>query len=198
MPEITLDTSAVISGHLDATRLEHYWDALQAENQVVNLVSRETTREGFDRMVAECLLPFHVKQFQFASYLDIGSGGGMPSVPILLSRPEPVETVLIERTGKKAAALQRILDTLTLPAELVAKNLDEVNLSSKFDLVTLRYVKLSPRLLSQIQGLMSDSGSFVYYSTPEFKIKHMHVVTHTFSTSQSDVEKSFTVLTTNR
>lgn len=43
------------------------------------------------------------------SLVDVGSGGGLPAVPVGLVRPE-LDVVLVEATGKKAAFLRRVIE----------------------------------------------------------------------------------------
>ena len=151
-------------------RLDLYCDTLKAENQKINLVSRETIESGLDTLIAESLLPLQVLgRLQINNYLDIGSGGGLPALPILLTS-EIGRAVLVERTGKKAQALRRILRQAELPddrIEIINSTVEDVTLEPEFDLITMRLVKLTPKLLKKITGLLAPDGVFVYYSKVE-------------------------------
>ncbi|HVP06296.1 MAG TPA: hypothetical protein VMS71_00535, partial [Candidatus Acidoferrum sp.] len=59
-PDFTLDVAGIRAKYDPTKRLDLYYSLLMEENKRVNLVSRETSREDFDRMVAESLLPFDV------------------------------------------------------------------------------------------------------------------------------------------
>jgi len=197
-PALDLNPPEIIKKYLQPHRLDRYYKYLMAENQKVNLVSRETSREDFDRLTAESLLPLEILDNGFGSYLDIGSGGGFPAIPILMTERVFGEAVLLERTQKKAHALQRILAELDLPATVHDRDYEHFQLPAKFDLITLRYVKLTPRLLDRIAGHLSDDGRFVYFSTPEFEITSAGVETYAYVSPQSDVVKSFSVLKADR
>ena len=108
------------------------------------------------------------------AYLDIGSGGGFPAFPIVLaaqSRGVPLaKSVLVERTAKRAAALGRMAASLDLDLEIVNTNFEDWRSGERFDLVTLRYIVLTPRLLRKVAGVLLPRGLFVYYSWPAFTI----------------------------
>lgn len=191
--QVKLDIAGLIEQYLDRSRLDSFFDLLMSANRKVNLVSRETTRSDFDRLAAESLLPLGQLPDDMAGYLDIGSGGGFPSVPILLSGRITGSATLVERTGKKARALGEIATGLGLPATIVASNFEEIRDLPEFDLITLRYVKLSRELLSKALFRLSPGGRFVYYSTPDFSMPDAGSRVYRFESSQDSVIKSFTI-----
>jgi 16S rRNA G527 N7-methylase RsmG len=144
-------------------------------------------------MVAESLLPLTLSTDQYNGYLDIGSGGGLPSIPILLSGKVTGKGTLCERTQKKAVALGEILTGLPLKAEILANQFLDLKLTDRFDLVTLRYVKLEPRLLDRILSVLTPKGVFLYYSEPEFTPAKVSVERHKFIDPADSVTKSFTL-----
>lgn len=190
---IQLDIPATIGQYLDPGQLDRYFDLLMSENAKVNLVSRETSRADFDRMVAESLLPLTILSGKSAHYLDIGSGGGLPAVPLLLSGRITEKPLLCERTQKKAAALKRIIAGLDLPADVSPKEFVELKPKLKFDLITLRYVKLTQLLLKSILAVLNPSGAFVYYSEPEFTPAGCQIDRHQFIDPVDLITKSFTL-----
>jgi 16S rRNA (guanine527-N7)-methyltransferase len=52
---------------------------------------------------------------------DVGSGGGLPGIPINIVKPD-LATTLVESTGKKARFLQHAIDTLSLDSTDVANS----------------------------------------------------------------------------
>lgn len=195
---LTCDPIALLDKHISGSNADTFFSALMAENQQINLVSRETSRPDFDRLLAESLLPLEIIQkdrnfFQPGNYLDIGSGGGIPGLPILMSLGEVGEALFLERRGKKAEALGRIISALGLKAEVKDQNYDEYQPKEAFDLISMRYVRLTPKLLHRIAGHLKPNGVFIYYSAPDFKSKDLPSVIHKFAAPQSDVVKSFTI-----
>ena len=172
---INLSYADLFSKYDPDDKLEPFFDLLTEENKRVNLVSRETKREDLRRLAAESLAPLElIGEKRYRSYLDIGSGGGIPSIPIMTATAAGVIEIeqvrLIERTQKRAAALGRIISGLNLQAEILPEDFSGKDTSTRFDLVTLRYVKLTPKLLSAAFKTLHCSGLFVYYSQPEFSI----------------------------
>ena len=212
---LSFNPDQIIAKYLSAESLDRYFELLMAENWKVNLVSRETSRSDFDRLAAESLLPLDVLGGSFGRYLDIGAGGGFPAVPLMLAGVVGSEAVLVERTGKKIAALERIVEDLGLSGgdravRLLNTTFEDIPIEPRYDLITMRYVKLTLQLLKRILGSLANSGVFLYYSTPEFTLNSpqdsstpdstsgIKVETHTYSSSQDQVTKSFTIFRKTR
>ncbi|UCE24376.1 MAG: class I SAM-dependent methyltransferase [Candidatus Zixiibacteriota bacterium] len=168
-PPVALNLEPVsLLGQLDPTdKLSDYFSVLQAENEKVNLVSRETIASGLPSLAAESLFPLaQISQTGFDRYLDIGSGGGFPAVPILLTS-QVREATLLERGNKKSLALERILRALGLPRDRISvdqASFEQCTFDSQFDLITLRLVKLRPRIWRKVVSSLAGGGYFVYYS----------------------------------
>ena len=189
-------SEAILSKHDPDSKIKQYLTLLKAENQKINLVSRETSDFDLERLAAESLLPLEVIEHRgFDNYLDIGSGGGFPAFPIIMMAKIGKAT-LIERTKKKAAALERMAGELGLKIKVLDSNFEECKFSLKFELVTLRLVKLTKPLLMRISLLLKAGGIFVYYS--EFKnIPEIELESASYSYTSGMVSqvKYFTVFT---
>jgi 16S rRNA (guanine527-N7)-methyltransferase len=190
---ISLDPSHVISQFLTKERLDAYFDSLMAENAKVNLVSRETSRASFDRMVGESLLPLTLVDRPSIGYLDIGAGGGWPARPILLSGRASGPAFLCERTKKKALALKKIAVQLGLEVDVLPRDFLGLKPRMQFDLITLRYVKLDSLLLDEIMLSLSPSGVFVYYSESPVSSPKYHSDSRKFSCGDESIIKGFTL-----
>ena len=189
-------SEAILSKHDPDSKIKQYLTLLRAENQKINLVSRETSDFDLERLAAESLLPLEViKHRGFDNYLDIGSGGGFPAFPIIISAKIGKAT-LIERTKKKAAALERMAGELGLKIKVLDSNFEECKFSLKFELVTLRLVKLTKPLLKRISLLLKAGGIFVYYSEfkniPELELES---TSYSYTSGNAGQIKYFTVFT---
>ncbi len=200
---VTFAPGALLAKYDSTGRLSSYFDILKTENQKVNLVSRETINTGLEILAAESLLPLElIERESFRSYLDIGSGGGFPAMPIILAGQ--VETAaLAERTSKKTLALSRIAKGLNLADDTIQihkVSFEEHNFAMKFDLVTLRLVALTQRILKKVESVLSDDGHFVYYSSPPegLSITGWQSVTYCYQVDNPTRQKAFTIFQKNK
>lgn len=194
MIELEYNVDSVLDRFGAEKWLEQYWTLLAQENQKVNLVSRETDLPRFRRLVAEALLPFTQLNGQFDSYLDIGAGGGIPSIPLLFAGIVTGEAELFERTKKKTVPLSGILRTLGLNrATVVPESFGERAIGRSFALITLSYVTLTPDLFDSIQSHLKPGGSLVYYSHPEFASNNLRVQLFSYAQSGQDIYKRFSI-----
>jgi 16S rRNA (guanine527-N7)-methyltransferase len=70
---------------------------------------------------------------------DIGSGGGLPAIPIALVWPQ-VRYTLVESVSKKAAFLRQVLGSLGLTdrVRVMSQRVQTVRIPVPFDLITCR------------------------------------------------------------
>jgi 16S rRNA (guanine527-N7)-methyltransferase len=165
--ELVFEPARILARSDLTKQLASYYEALRSENRKLNLVSRETIAAGLEILAAESLLPLRqIERAEFSSYLDIGSGGGLPAIPILMARAIDRAT-LLERTSKKCLALERILRMLGLDRQRIQVeqvSLEHWETSAEYDLITMRLVKLQRKILRKIAASLASGGYFVYYA----------------------------------
>lgn len=116
---------------------ENYWDKLilyqellLEENKITQLVSRNDVDQLFERHVLESLAI--VSAFDFNSVdniCDLGSGGGLPGVPLAILFPGK-SVFLIESKRKKTLFLSKVVSKLGLEkANVVCDRAEDVELS---------------------------------------------------------------------
>ena len=78
-----------------------------------------------------------------AKVLDVGTGAGFPSIPLLIARPD-LEMTMIDSTAKKLKYVSSTVETLGLTAEVLHTRAEEAGQSKqyreKFDIVCSRAV----------------------------------------------------------
>lgn len=78
-----------------------------------------------------------------AKVLDVGTGAGFPSIPLLIARPD-LEMTMIDSTAKKLKYVASTVETLGLDAEVLHTRAEEAGQSKeyreKFDIVCSRAV----------------------------------------------------------
>ncbi|MAE64205.1 MAG: 16S rRNA (guanine(527)-N(7))-methyltransferase RsmG [Phycisphaeraceae bacterium] len=96
-------------------RLAGYLDLLLEANRQFNLTSVRDPAEAWQRHIVDSLtlLPFLEDLPEGARIIDVGTGGGLPGIPLAITRPD-LRVTLLESTGKKSAFCDRCRETLPL------------------------------------------------------------------------------------
>jgi len=81
--------------------LERYHNELLYWNERINMISRKDTMHIWDRHILHSLAILkYVKLPQKARVLDIGTGGGLPGIPLKIARPD-VHMLMVDSIRKK-------------------------------------------------------------------------------------------------
>jgi 16S rRNA (guanine527-N7)-methyltransferase len=99
-----------------------------------------------------------VKDFARPRVADLGSGAGLPGLPIKLWAPH-IALTLIESNQKKATFLREVTRTLILTdVNVYPDRAETLATPSGFDLVTLRAVERFPEVVSIAARLVAPAG----------------------------------------
>lgn len=85
-----------------------------------------------------------------SSILDVGSGGGVPGIPLAIVRND-LTVALAESVSKKAKVLTAIIQDLDLPIKVHDARAENVLKTERFDTLTLRAVAPLRKLLFWFQ-----------------------------------------------
>jgi 16S rRNA (guanine527-N7)-methyltransferase len=92
--------------------------------------------------------------------LDIGSGGGLPAIPLKIVLPE-VEIEMVERGARKAGFLDKVVGALRLEGiRVVQASFPEADVRPP-DIVTARAVEKPAKLLPHVLDLLQVGGVFL-------------------------------------
>ena len=115
--ELDLSTETV-------TQLGTFYSLLTRWNERLHLVAPCSPEEFATRHVLESLILLKYLP-QNAKVVDVGSGGGLPIIPCLITRSD-LHATLIESSQKKSVFLQEASNQLKLNGVVVARPFEEV------------------------------------------------------------------------
>jgi 16S rRNA (guanine527-N7)-methyltransferase len=124
-------------------KLEKYVDLLRDENARQNLVAPGTLEHVWERHILDSAQLVRFEPRPGCSWVDIGSGAGLPGIVIACLVDGPV--TLIEPRRLRADFLHKICESLDLPATVVQAKVERVE--GEFDMITARAVASLANLL---------------------------------------------------
>ena len=145
-----------------------YVAELHAWNQRFNLTAWRTPEDIWLHLVADALALLPVYDLPSGSrWADVGSGAGIPGVPLHLARPHSPFT-LIEAAQKKARFLEHLRTALPAPGlTVLARRAEEVGRDpahrEAYDGAVARAVAPLPTLLEYMLPLVRVGGVAVAY-----------------------------------
>jgi 16S rRNA (guanine527-N7)-methyltransferase len=148
-----------------ASRLETYFRLLETWNRKINLTGLnlgEATPETIDRLLVEPLVAARHIPTGARGMLDVGSGGGSPAIPIALALPS-IRLLMVESKTRKSVFLREAIRAVELEgADVAGSRFEELltrpELHEAHDVVTIRAVRIEPRVLSNLQAFLKPRG----------------------------------------
>jgi len=140
-------------------KLLAYLALLEKWNRVYNL----TAVRDAERMVSHHLLDSlaAVPFFQGQVVLDVGSGGGLPGIPLAIARPE-LQVTLIDSIAKKTAFLLQAKAELGLNnLNVVTGRVEDFRPESGFDFITSRAFSDLKEFVMLTRHLLNPAGHWL-------------------------------------
>jgi 16S rRNA (guanine527-N7)-methyltransferase len=146
-------------------RLVRYADLLSVWSERHNLVRFVGPQELVDRHLLDSLAaaPFLGARGRL---LDVGSGAGLPGVPLLVVRPE-WSGVLLEPRQKRWAFLKMVVRELGLKADVERARFQEWRVSGSFDAITMRAVGGLEDVVSWSLPHLRESAQVLLWTTTD-------------------------------
>jgi len=110
-----LQTLSIEISRSQLTQLARFLDLLLEANRHFNLTAIRDGDEAWRRHIIDSLtlIPFLGHVTSGESVVDVGTGGGLPGIPLAIVRND-LRVVLLEATGKKAQFCERTVQNLGL------------------------------------------------------------------------------------
>jgi len=136
-----------------------YLVLLQKWNKAFNLTAIRDPNEMVSRQLLDSLSI--LKLIKGERVLDVGTGPGLPGIPLAICLPD-TRLVLLDSNGKKTRFVQQAITQLKLPnAEVVRSRVEAYQPDQRFDTVTARAFAALPKMQQLTQHLLSEAGQLL-------------------------------------
>lgn len=130
-------------------------------NRRVSLVSAGDLAHLWERHVVDSLGLAAIVAQRGGQWLDIGSGGGFPALPVAAVLPA-VEVLLLERSERKVGFLRRAVASMALPnARVVFGEFPREAAEFSPSVITARAVEKPAALMKQLTGYLPVGAAFL-------------------------------------
>ncbi|MGB9771944.1 MAG: 16S rRNA (guanine(527)-N(7))-methyltransferase RsmG [Candidatus Kapaibacteriota bacterium] len=148
-------------------QIERFVKELTYWNDKINLISRKDIDNILENHILHSLsILKYVEIPQKANTLDVGTGGGLPGIPLKIARPD-INMILIDSIAKKIKITDmlakhtglRNIQAICSRAEEFAK---DKNNFARFDVVFSRSVSTIATVIAWIKKLLKSNGKIVF------------------------------------
>lgn len=142
-----------------------YHGLLRRHNQMLNLTRIHNFTNMVLKLYVDSVLPLNYIDLP-SPLMDLGSGPGMPGIPVKILRPD-IDIWLAESRAKRVAFLQEVIDTL----KLTGIHLIDTKITPRFTRpmtgVITRAVETIPQTLDRVKGCLKRDGRMIFMKGPE-------------------------------
>lgn len=155
-----LDSLGVSFTEQQIERLLGFLAMLERWNKTYNLTAVRDPLEMLRLHVLDSVAIHHYIDAA-ANVIDVGSGAGLPGIPLAILNPQKQFT-LLDSNGKKTRFIFQAIAELGLSnAQQVHQRVEQYQPQVGFDRVTSRAFSSLPKMLKQCDHLVADEGYFL-------------------------------------
>ena len=132
-------------------------------NKNVNLTAITEFEEVVIKHFIDSVLPFEMIGIEEnSSFIDVGTGAGFPSLPLLIMRPD-LRGTLCDSLQKRCTYLELACKKIGVKAEIIHARAEELGRSRReeFDFAAARAVAALPTLLEYCLPFVKAGGQFI-------------------------------------
>jgi 16S rRNA (guanine527-N7)-methyltransferase len=146
-------------------KIETFRDLVLEWSSRINIVSKSDLNRLLERHILDSLTPIKAIPDK-GRLIDIGSGAGLPSIPLAIMRPF-LRITTIESRHKKILFLKEVRKRLAIAnLDIVETRLEEYRPESLFDLATVRALPRWRDHTGRIKSLLAPTGKIIFYEKP--------------------------------
>ena len=155
---------------MDKPLFQKYIELFIEANSKINLISKNDEKFIWEKHIYDSLsfekflTKYDIKDLKNKTLLDIGTGGGFPSVPLAIKYPELSVTAL-DSIKKKLNVIQSIKEDLGINNLSILCDRAENIRGEKYDFITSRAVAALKILIPYALPLLKKGGYFVAYKS---------------------------------
>lgn len=146
-----------------AKKLAELSEFMVEYNKNVNLTAITDIKEIVEKHFIDSILPFtSLKITENSSFIDVGTGAGFPSLPLLIWRDD-LKGTLCDSLQKRCVYLEKACEKLGIKAEIVHARAEELGRErrEKYDFATARAVSAMPVLTEFCLPFVRNDGLFI-------------------------------------
>ncbi len=146
-----------------ADKLLKLYEFLVEYNQNVNLTAITDFEEVVVKHFIDSVLPFSMIDIkENSSFIDVGTGAGFPSIPLMIVRPD-LKGTLLEALNKRCVFLEKACDLTKVDAKVVHGRAEDYAKEKReaFDFATARAVAAMPVLCEYCIPYVKTGGRFI-------------------------------------
>lgn len=144
-------------------KIRAYLELVIEKNKELNLTRIDTKEKGMLLHIEDSLSCLEEFKRQEGEFLDIGTGGGFPGVPLAIATGRT--GVLIDSVQKKARVVQEMIEKLELENQIQARGIRSEELAlekgEEFTTVVARAVSSLPAVMELATPLLVPGGELI-------------------------------------
>lgn len=138
-------------------------DYMVEYNKNVNLTAITEFEDVVMKHFVDSVLPFTMVDIKDgSSFIDVGTGAGFPSLPLLIYRPD-LKGTLCDSLNKRCVYLEKACAEIGIKAEIIHARSEELGRKQrdKYDFSTARAVAAMPVLMEYCMPFVKVGGRFI-------------------------------------